>query len=95
LDILPTFKPLQSVAFLRLLLAFTDPSNIQMHVSWYHSTAKHCIVLPFKFEDGLSVSVLRKKSFFPKLCISIFQILKFLIEFSNFLKPAEKSTIGC
>jgi hypothetical protein len=68
--------------FLRLLLAFTDPSNIQMHVSWCHSIAEHSIVLPIKFEDGLSISVLRKKVILSK------------IMHLNFLNPAEKSTVG-
>jgi hypothetical protein len=52
--------------FVRLILEFTDPLDIQMHVSWYKSIAKQCIGLPVKFEDGLSISVLRNKSFFPK-----------------------------
>jgi hypothetical protein len=57
---------LQSVAFLRLLVASTDPLDIQIHGSRYHSIATHCIVLPVKFDGGLSMSVLRKKQLFTK-----------------------------
>jgi hypothetical protein len=49
---------------------------MQMHVSWYHSIGKHCIVLPVKFKNGLSISVLRKKSFFTKNRGSNFKIFK-------------------
>jgi hypothetical protein len=38
-----------------------------VHVSWYRSTDKHCIVLPVKFEDGLSISDLRKKVILSKI----------------------------
>jgi hypothetical protein len=46
--------------FLRLLVAFTHSLDIQVHVSWYQSIGMHFIVLAVKFEDGLSISVLRK-----------------------------------
>jgi hypothetical protein len=60
------YVPLQSVAFLKLVIAFMDPFDIQMYVSWYQSIATQSIVLPAKFEGRLSVSVLRNKSFFTK-----------------------------
>jgi hypothetical protein len=63
---LPIWVPLQSVAFSRLLVAFTDPLDIQMHGSRYHSIAKHCIVLPVKFDGGLYMSILRLKQLFTK-----------------------------
>jgi hypothetical protein len=37
-----------------------------MHVSWYQWIEIHCIVLPVKFDGGLSMSVLRNGQVFTK-----------------------------
>jgi hypothetical protein len=94
LDMMLLLLPHQTVAFLGSISAITNPLDIQIYVSWYHSIATQCIVLHVKFENGLSISILRNKCFFPKNWISNFQIFKFSIEFRNFSKPAERSTIG-
>jgi hypothetical protein len=58
--------PLQAVAFLKLIVAFMDPFDIQVHVSWYHAIdTAHPHILA-KFERRLFISVLRNKSFFTK-----------------------------
>jgi hypothetical protein len=46
-------------------------------VSGYQSIDLHCIVLPVKFDGGLSISVLRNKQLFKKMDVksSHFQIL--------------------
>jgi hypothetical protein len=60
------YAQLQSVAFLRLIVAFMNPFDIQMHVYLYHAIdAKHVHIL-VKFERRLSISVLRNKAFFTK-----------------------------
>jgi hypothetical protein len=81
--------------FWGILVAFMAAYNIKMLVSGYHSIDMHCIVLPVKFDDGLSISVLRNKQLFKKKGRQKVQILKFSIESGNFSKPAERSTIGC
>jgi hypothetical protein len=48
---------------------------MKMHLSWCQPIDMHCIVLPVKFEDGLSISVLRNKQLFTK---------KLGFRFSNF-----------
>jgi hypothetical protein len=58
--------PLQLVAFGGLLVAFTDSYNINMRVSWYQSIEMHCIVLPVKYEGGLSISVLKNEQLFTQ-----------------------------
>jgi hypothetical protein len=58
--------PLQSVAFLRPLVAFTGHLDLRVYVSWYQSIDIVCIAVSVKFEDGLSISVLRNKSLFSK-----------------------------
>jgi hypothetical protein len=57
---------LQSVAFLKLNVAFMDAFDIQMHVSWYHALDRKHVRILVKFERMLSISVLRNKSFFTK-----------------------------
>jgi hypothetical protein len=74
MDILLILVLLQSVAFLRLLWAFTDPLDIQRRGSRYKSIVTQCVVLPVKFEDGLSIFILRNKRFFPENWISNFLI---------------------
>jgi hypothetical protein len=60
------YVQLQSVAFLRLIVAFIYPFDIQMHVSWYHAIdTKHNQVV-VKFEGRLFVSALINESFFTK-----------------------------
>jgi hypothetical protein len=50
--------------FLGLLLVFTTAYNIKVLVSGYPSINVHCIVLPVKFDGGLSISALRNKQLF-------------------------------
>jgi hypothetical protein len=52
--------------FWGLLVAFIVVYNIKVIISWYQSIDMYCIVLPVKFDDGLSISVLRKKHLFEK-----------------------------
>jgi hypothetical protein len=77
LDMLLLLLPHQTVAFLGSISAITNPLDIQIYVSWYHAIATQCIVVHAKFDNGLSISILRNICFFPKIWISIFQILKF------------------
>jgi hypothetical protein len=43
---------------------FSAAYNIQMLVSGYQSIDMHCIDLPVKFDNELSISVLRNKQLF-------------------------------
>jgi hypothetical protein len=54
--------------FLRafFFLAFTDAYDMKVLVSSYQSIDMHCIMVPVKFDDGLTVSFLRKKQIFTK-----------------------------
>jgi hypothetical protein len=49
-----------------LLVGFTTAYNIKVLVSGYQSVDMHRIVLPLKFDGGLSISVLRNKQLFEK-----------------------------
>jgi homogentisate 1,2-dioxygenase len=86
LDEWPLLIPLQQGAFLRLLVAFTDPLGIKVPVSWYQSIDMHCIVLLVKFEGGLTISVLRKKALFITNWGLNFHGFKLSIDFSHFQK---------
>jgi hypothetical protein len=63
-----------------LLVAFPVADNIKMFVSGYQSIHMHCIVMPVKFDGGLSISFLRnrqpltKKREGQKITFSIVQI---------------------
>jgi hypothetical protein len=46
--------------------AFTDAYDMEVLVSKYQSIDMHCIALPVKFDNGLSISFLRKKQLFKK-----------------------------
>jgi hypothetical protein len=52
--------------FWAFFFAFTDAYDMKVLVSRYQSIDMHCIALPVKFDDGLSISFLRKKQFFTK-----------------------------
>jgi hypothetical protein len=54
-------------SFLGLLVAFPVAYNIKMFVSGYQSIHMHRIMMPVKFDSGLSISVQRNKQFFKKL----------------------------
>jgi hypothetical protein len=52
-----SYVPLQSVPFLKLIVALMNPFDIQMHVSWYHAIdTKHVHIL-VKFERSLSLNI--------------------------------------
>jgi hypothetical protein len=51
-----------SRSFEGLPVVFTGAYNIKAFFSWWHSLGMHCIALLVKFEDGLSISVLRNKA---------------------------------
>jgi hypothetical protein len=53
--------------------------NIKMLVSGYQSINMHCIVLPIKFDDGLSISVLRNKQLYKKMEVKSSHFQKVLI----------------
>jgi hypothetical protein len=57
-------------------MAFTNPMGLQVPISEYPSIDMLCIVVTVKFENVLSISVLRKKLLFPKIWGSNFQIFK-------------------
>jgi hypothetical protein len=57
--------PLQSVAFSGHLWR-SWPHNIKMLVSGYHSIDMHFIMLHVKFDNELSISVLRNKQLYKK-----------------------------
>jgi hypothetical protein len=52
--------PFQSLALLNLIVAFMDPYDIQMHVSWYHAIDEKYVHIFVKFECRLSIQVERK-----------------------------------
>jgi hypothetical protein len=58
--------PLQSVAFLGLLIAFTNAYDMKVFVARYHSIDMHCIVVPIKVDSGLPISVLKNEQPFTK-----------------------------
>jgi hypothetical protein len=60
------YVPPQSVAFVRLIVAFMDPFDIQLHVLWYHAIDTKHVPILVKFGPTLSISVLRHLSFFTK-----------------------------
>jgi formate/nitrite transporter FocA (FNT family) len=62
----PFLISLQSVAFWKLLLAFTAVYDTKMLVSGYQSIDMHYIVMPVKFDSGLFMLVLRNKQLFTK-----------------------------
>jgi hypothetical protein len=72
LDDLPFLIQLQLVAFCGLLVAFTAAYNIKVLLSGYQSIDMRCIVLPVKFDGGLSIPILRNKQLFKKKCSSDF-----------------------
>jgi hypothetical protein len=63
-----------------------------MHIYWYQSIAKHCIVLSVKFEDVLSIPVLRNKPFFSKIGVQMFKCSNVQIfdRIPNFFKTRRK-----
>jgi hypothetical protein len=66
LDGFPFLIPHQLIAFGVLLVAFTTACSTKTLVAGYQSIDMHFIVLPVKFDGGLSFSVLRKKQLFEK-----------------------------
>jgi hypothetical protein len=58
--------PLQSVAFWGLLVVLMAAYNLNVLVPEYQSIDIQCIVLPVKFDGGLSISVPRNKQLFEK-----------------------------
>jgi hypothetical protein len=68
-------------AFWGLLGAFTAAYNINMLVSGYQSIDVHCIVLPVKYDGGLSISVLRNKQLYEKMdVVQIFNLQSTLLK---------------
>jgi hypothetical protein len=65
------------VAFWELFGVFLAAFNIKVLVSGYPSIDMHLIVLPVRFEGGLSIQVLRNKQLFKKLDIKKFRIFSF------------------
>jgi hypothetical protein len=61
--------PFQSVAFLRLLVAFTTTYNIKVLISRYQLLDMHCIVFSVKFDGALSISFVRNKQLYQKMVI--------------------------
>jgi hypothetical protein len=66
LDGLLLLPPPQAVAFWGLLVAFTAAYNIKVLVSGYQPRDMYRIVLPVKFDGGLSIQVLRSVQLFTK-----------------------------
>jgi hypothetical protein len=56
--------------FFKLIVAFMDPFDIQIHVSWYHAIDTKYVHILVKFEHSLPTSVLRNKTFFTKKRLS-------------------------
>jgi hypothetical protein len=48
------------------LIAFMNPFDIQMHVSWYHAIDTKNVHILVQIERRLSISVLRNKSVFTE-----------------------------
>jgi hypothetical protein len=46
---------------------------IKVHVSWYQSIEEQYIVLPVKFENGLSISVLKISNSLQKIGVQVFK----------------------
>jgi hypothetical protein len=63
----PTFEPSKSAAVLRLNAGFREAHYADILQSWYLPIDIHCILLHVKFEDGLSISVLKKKQLVTKI----------------------------
>jgi hypothetical protein len=63
---LATFDTLHLVAFWGLLGAFSAAYNVKVLLSKYQSIDMHCIMLPVKYDGGLSMSVLKNKQLFKK-----------------------------
>jgi hypothetical protein len=65
--------PLKSIAFWGGLLgAFTAAHNVKSLVHEYQSVDMHFIVVPVKFDGGLSMSILRNKQLFYQTITSLF-----------------------
>jgi hypothetical protein len=76
----------------RLLVAFTDVYDMKMHCSRYHSIDMHCIMLPVKFDDGLSISVLENKQLYKKNGSQNFTLSKSYWFFNFQTPPFEERT---
>jgi hypothetical protein len=90
---LASLIPLQLVALWMLLGAFTVAYNLKVLVSGYPSIDMHCIVLPVKYDGGLSISFLRIKQLLKKkLDVKSCQITQF---FTFQTSPFEERTDLC
>jgi hypothetical protein len=77
--------------FWGLLVAFPVAYNMKMFVSGHQSIHTHCIVMPVKFDGGLSISFLRNKQLLKKKEAkrSHFQELIFLIFKPRYLEKRQ------
>jgi hypothetical protein len=80
-----TFATIPINRFLGILLAFTTAHNVKVLVSGYQSIDIRCMVSPVKFEDGLSMSILRYEQLFTKKGCQKFTFSK-KFNFSKHLK---------
>jgi hypothetical protein len=58
----PTLKPLTSAAVLGLGVAFTATYNTGILQVWYHLIDRHFNLLHVRFEDELSISLLKNRA---------------------------------
>jgi hypothetical protein len=56
---------------------FTAAYNIKKLISGYQSIDMHCIKRHVKFDNGLSISVLRNKQLLKKMDVNIFKWFRF------------------
>jgi hypothetical protein len=65
-----------------------DAYDMKILVSKYQSIDMHCMVVPVKFDDGLSITFLRKKPLSTKKRGSKVYIFKKVPIFKNISSPA-------
>jgi hypothetical protein len=76
LDWWPTFAPLEKITFLKLGVMFREIYDTNIFQVWYPSIDIRFILTRVKFEDGLTISVLKTKATFYKNLQP--EIIKFL-----------------
>jgi hypothetical protein len=85
-DRLPTLGPLESFAILRLGVAIRDAYSTYMLQVLYLLIDMHYILLYVKFEDGLSISVLKNNAIrHNSLQLEIIRFLKKSNVFAHFI----------